>query len=33
MRSAIDAFIEDYKEEGEAIPEDDVTVTTLRVAV
>jgi antitoxin HicB len=33
MRSAIDAFIEDYKEEGEKIPEDDLTITTLRVAV
>ncbi len=33
MRSVIDAFIADYKEEGEPIPEDDVTVTTLRVAV
>jgi predicted RNase H-like HicB family nuclease len=33
MRSAIDAFIEDYREEGETIPEGDVTVTTLRVAV
>ena len=33
MRAAIDAFIEEYKEEGEKIPEDDVTVTTLRVAV
>ncbi len=33
MRSAISAFIADYKEEGETIPNDDVTVTTLRVAV
>lgn len=33
MRAAIDAFVEDYKEEGEAIPDDDVTITTLRVAV
>jgi predicted RNase H-like HicB family nuclease len=33
MRAAIDAFIEDYREEGEPIPEDDVTITTLRVAV
>ncbi len=33
MKAAIDAFIEDYKEEGELIPNDDVTVTTLRVAV
>ena len=27
------AFIEDYIEEGEPIPEDDVTITTLKVAV
>lgn len=33
MRAAIDAFIEDYQEEGEPIPEDDITITTLRVAV
>ncbi len=33
MRRAIDAFIEDYIEEGEAIPDDDVTITTLKVAV
>ena len=33
MRAAIDAFIEDYKEEKEPIPEDDVTITTLKVAV
>ncbi len=33
MKAAIDAFIEDYKEEGELIPNDDVTVTILRVAV
>jgi predicted RNase H-like HicB family nuclease len=33
MRSAINAFIEDYEEEGDAIPDDNVTVTTLRVAV
>ncbi|MFQ5455307.1 MAG: type II toxin-antitoxin system HicB family antitoxin [Nitrospirota bacterium] len=33
MRAAIDAFIEDYKEEDEPIPEDDVTITMLRVAV
>jgi predicted RNase H-like HicB family nuclease len=30
MRLAINAFIADYKEEGETIPEDDVTVTTFR---
>jgi predicted RNase H-like HicB family nuclease len=33
MRQAIDAFIEDYKEEGEKIPEEDVTITTLRVPI
>jgi len=33
MRQAIDAFVEDYKEEGEKIPEENVTITTLRVAV
>jgi predicted RNase H-like HicB family nuclease len=33
MRAAIDAFVEDYKQEGELIPEDDVTITTLKVAV
>lgn len=33
MKAAIDAFVEDYKEEGELIPEDDVTITTLKVAV
>jgi predicted RNase H-like HicB family nuclease len=33
MRAAIDAFIEDYKEEGEPIPDDDFTITTLKVAV
>ena len=33
MRLAINAFIADYKEEGETKPEDDITVMTLRVAV
>lgn len=33
MRAAIDAFIEDYKAEGEPIPDDEVTITTLKVAV
>jgi antitoxin HicB len=33
MRAAIDAFIEDYKAEGEAIPDGEVTVTSLKVAV
>jgi predicted RNase H-like HicB family nuclease len=33
MRAAIDSFIEDYQAEGEPIPDDDVTITTLKVAV
>jgi predicted RNase H-like HicB family nuclease len=33
MKLAIDAFIEDYIVEGEPIPNDDVTITTLKVAV
>ncbi|MBI5373916.1 MAG: type II toxin-antitoxin system HicB family antitoxin [Candidatus Schekmanbacteria bacterium] len=33
MKAAIDAFIADYKEEGELIPEDDITITTLKVAI
>jgi len=33
MRAAIEAFVEDYKQEEELIPEDDVTITTLKVAV
>jgi len=33
MRAAIDAFIEDYKEEGELIPDDEFTITTLKVSV
>jgi len=33
MKAAMDAFIEDYREEGEPIPEDDITITTLKVAV
>jgi predicted RNase H-like HicB family nuclease len=33
MRAAIDAFIEDYQAEGEPIPDDEVTITTLKVAV
>lgn len=33
MKAAINAFIEDYKQESEPIPEDDVTITTLKVAV
>jgi len=33
MKGAINAFIEDYLAEGEAIPDDEVTVTSLKVAV
>jgi antitoxin HicB len=33
MRLALDAFVEDYIEEGEPIPDDDVTITTLKVMV
>ncbi|OHE54823.1 MAG: hypothetical protein A2Z47_01785 [Thermodesulfovibrio sp. RBG_19FT_COMBO_42_12] len=33
MKAAIDAFIEDYQAEGEPIPDDEVTITTLKVAV
>ncbi|MBI5886105.1 MAG: type II toxin-antitoxin system HicB family antitoxin [Deltaproteobacteria bacterium] len=33
MKSAIDAFIEDYKAEKEPVPDDHVTVTTLKVAI
>ncbi len=33
MREAIDAFIEDYKEEGELIPDENITITSLKVAV
>jgi predicted RNase H-like HicB family nuclease len=33
MRLAIGAFVEDYKEEGEEIPEEGVTIATLRVAI
>ncbi len=33
MRAAIGAYIEDYKAEGEPIPDDDFTITTLKVAV
>jgi len=33
MRLSIDAFLEDYKSGGQLIPDDDVTVTTLKVAV
>ncbi len=33
MKAAINAFIEDYKKEGEPIPEEDLTIKTLKVAV
>ncbi len=33
MRKAIDAFIADYLEENEPLPEDEVTITSLKVAV
>lgn len=33
MKSAIHGFIEDYQDEGEIIPDDSVTVTSLKVAV
>jgi predicted RNase H-like HicB family nuclease len=33
MRESINAFISDYIEEGEPLPEDEVTVTSLKVAV
>lgn len=33
MRRSIDAFLTDYMDEGDPIPEDEVTVTSLRVAV
>lgn len=33
LRAAIDGMIEDYQKNGEVIPQDSVTVTSLRVAV
>lgn len=33
MRSAILAFIAEYKKDGVAVPEGDITVTSLKVAV
>ncbi len=33
MRRSIDAFLEDYIADGEPIPQDEVTVTSLKVAV
>lgn len=33
MKNVLNAFILDYIEEGEPLPEDDLTITTLKVAV
>ena len=33
MHAAVDAFLEDYLAQGEEIPDDEVTVTSLKVAV
>jgi predicted RNase H-like HicB family nuclease len=33
MREVIKDFIEDYRADGESIPEDEVTVTSLKVAI
>jgi predicted RNase H-like HicB family nuclease len=33
MKKAIEAFIADYMEENEPLPEDEVTITSLKVAV
>lgn len=33
MQSAISVFLEDYRKDGEPIPDDSVTVTSLKVAV
>ncbi len=33
MRKAVEAFIKDYLEENELLPEDEVTITSLKVAV
>ncbi len=33
MRAAIQGFIEDYLKSGEPIPDDEVTVTSLKIAV
>jgi len=33
MRAAIDAMISDYVADGEPIPDDEVTITSLKVAV
>ncbi len=33
MRTAIDAVLSDYVADGEAIPNDEITITSLKVAV
>lgn len=33
MKKAIEAFIADYIQENEPLPEDEVTITSLKVAV
>ncbi|MCC7202361.1 MAG: type II toxin-antitoxin system HicB family antitoxin [Nitrospirae bacterium] len=33
MRATIQSFIEDYIKNGESIPDDEVTVTSLKIAV
>lgn len=33
MKKTIAAFIEDYKKDGEKIPDEDFTITSLKVAV
>ncbi len=33
MRAAIDAMISDYVADGEPIPDDEITITSLKVAV
>jgi predicted RNase H-like HicB family nuclease len=33
MKSAIYAMLEDYQEDGDKIPQDAVTVTSLKVAI
>lgn len=33
MKAAIDAFVEDYRAKKEPIPDDDVTITTLKIAI
>jgi len=33
LKCAMDVFVEDYRKSGEAIPDDSVTVTSLKIAV